>query len=94
MGDNRLRRAFLIAAPQRPADEVLALARGKVAQPEEAVVNLEPVAARDVEMLLALGVSGLSGLGRREIAALGGCDLVELACILLWVPLHQQKPYI
>jgi hypothetical protein len=45
VGDNRLGHTFLIAAPQRPPNQVFALGRREVTQPEEATLNLEPIAA-------------------------------------------------
>ena len=43
--DDSLGHSLLIATPQRPADQILALARGEIAQPEEAVAYPQPVAA-------------------------------------------------
>jgi hypothetical protein len=45
-------------------------------------------------MLLSIRIACCSGLGSREIPALGSCDLVECLRVLLWVPSHSQTPYI
>ena len=70
------------------------LCPGELSQAKEAAVDPEPVAPLDVEVLLAVGVPGLPGLGSRKVAALGVGDLVECLCILLWISFHLQKPYI
>ena len=45
MGNDRLRNAFLVSAPEGPADQVLALAGGKVAQAVDAAIDPLPVAS-------------------------------------------------
>ena len=54
VGDNRLRNALLIPAPQRPADQIFPLAGGKFAQAVKATVDLLPIATSDVEVLLVV----------------------------------------
>jgi len=39
VGNDRLRNAFLVSAPEGPPDQVLALARREVAQAEEATID-------------------------------------------------------
>ena len=92
--DDGLGYSLLVATPQRPADQVLALARGKITQSKDAAANPQPVAALDVIVLLAVGVPGPPGLGRRKVAALSDCGLVESVRIFPRISLYLQKPYI
>jgi hypothetical protein len=92
--DNGLRQTSLIAAPQRPADQILSLSRGIVAQAIKTTVDLEPVAPPDVKVLLAVGIPGLKRLACREVPSLGRGNLIKPSGILQWVSFHLQNPYI
>ena len=84
--NDALRNALLIAAPEGPADQVLVLGGGKVAQAEDAAVGRLPEPGGALIVLLAVGVAGGEGLpavdavledagvlvGRGEQAARGG----------------------
>jgi hypothetical protein len=90
VGDDSLRNALLVSAPEGPADQVLTLARRKVAQAEDAATNPLPIASIAVVMLLAIRIACCSRLGGGEIASLLGSDLVQRLCICLWV-FHPAK---
>jgi hypothetical protein len=68
-----------VAAPQRPADQVLVLAGREVAQPEEAVVDRRPGPEAALIDLLRVAVARRRRLGGGEVAALPLGHRIEVA---------------
>ena len=94
VGNGRLRNTFLVSTPEGPTDQVLALARRKVAQAKDAAVDQKPVSPATVEMLLPVCITCCSGLGSGKVSALRSCDVVECLSVRLRISSHSQTPYI
>ena len=88
VGHDSLAFALAIVAPKRPADEVFAFAGRIIGQPKDAMVYSDPVAASNVEMLLAVGLTNLECLGSGKVPPLIRGNLEEFASILLWISTH------